>query len=728
MDYFLQLHFYGCSSSSNNKQSTSPSEKEDQTQQTSKSGATGYSSDEGELAEYVAPELVDGVGKKLLAIYMVGSDLEENGEAGTTDLYELIDGYYALSEAEQESLDIVVAFGGSNKDGWRGMRIATMAQILADDDADQIFGNGEYSYIAEQAHMGDDSSLELFLQFVKDGYGNHEQKVLTMWDHGSAYGSFGNDSNYDSDGLTMAEMESAFKAVGLEFDIIGYDACLNANFELASMTQNYARYHIGSEELEPGHGWNYEAVVPALAKNDDLQAYGKEIIDDYVKHDSHPYQSDGKTLSMVDLSYYGELKAAVDALATYVDSNLDDEDVKKSVIQSSVKAQQYGKSSRGDAAITIDLKGFSDGVATELAAEGKSDLTQAVNDAYNNYVIYAKEDGTRPNSNGVTIAPPQGYDDYNEDVASSDSWYGMTRSMIDIIADDSTSPTISEQDNEAEVTESDFEYYEAPALKRSSQNSSFLGSLSSFATTKTTNMRATDSVSGTRASFHDSNLASVKTVYGNIIEDDGVNYFASVATHQALKTTKEDEYFTPTWNQKWYIMYYGDSEDESTWLPLEFENEYTNEGVKYRTYSAEIDYMNADKDYSAYPEDDTFDYAKLSITVDENETVTLSSVRPYKIVYQSAEDETGSILYDKASYPLKAGDKIKLLAEYFNMDTFDTEWFYESDVLEITQTPEFELQTLIFENDSGDDLDYYYMMIGTDIGGNWVNTEPAKTK
>lgn len=721
--------FYGCSSSSNNKQSTSPSEKEDQTEQTSKSGAAGYSSDNGELTAYTAPALIDGTGKKLMAIYMVGSDLEENGQAGTNDLYELIDGYYDLSEAQRESLDIVVAFGGSNKDGWRGMRIATMAQILADDDTDQIFGNGEYSYVAEKAHMGDESSLSLFLNFVKDGYGNHTQKILTMWDHGSAYGSFGNDSNYDSDGLTMAEMDGAFKASGLQFDIIGYDACLNANFELAAITQNYASYHIGSEELEPGHGWNYKAVVSALATNSDLEAYGKEIIDDYVKHDSHPYKSDGKTLSMVKLSHYGELKDAVDELASYVDSKLDSEDVRKSVIQSSVKAQQYGKSSRGDQAITIDLKGFSDGIAPELAAEGKSDLTQAVNDAYNKYVIYAKEDGTRPNSNGVTIAPPQGYDDYNEDVASSDAWYGMTRSMIDIIADDSTSPTISEQDNEAEATEGDFEYYdEAPALNRSASSSSFLGTLSSFATTKATNMRATDPVSGTRASFHDSNLASVKTVYGNIIEDGGTNYFASVATLQALKTTKADEYFTPTWNQEWYIMYYGDSESESTWLPLEFENSYTSDGVKYRTYSAEIDYMNADKDYSAYPEDDKFDYAKLSITVDENETVTLSSVRPYKIVYQSAEDETGSVLYDKASYPLKDGDKIKLLAEYFNMDTFDTEWFYESDVLEITTAPTFELQKLVFENDSGDALDYFYMMIGTDISGNWVNTEPAKAQ
>lgn len=350
-----------------------------------------------------------------------------------------------------------MAFGGSEKNGWKGMHIATMAQLLKDSE-DEVFGNlaaNAYAHYSPKAHMGDDTSLKLFLTYLYDGYGNDAQKVLTMWDHGSAYGSFGNDSNFAGDGLTMAEMDKAFGSVDLYFDIIGYDACLNANFELASMTKKYADYHIGSEELEPGHGWNYTAVIESFAKNSDLTVYGKEIIDNYVKHASHPYKSDGKTLSMVDLYYYDELKTAVDGLATYVNSKLSDENIKKAVIQSSVKAQQYGKSSRGDKAITIDLKGFSDAMASRLAADGKSNLTQAINTAYSNYVLYAKEDGTRPNSNGITIAPPEGYDDYTQNVSSSAPWYAMTRSMINIISGDSSAPTISEQDSNAQTAVSD---------------------------------------------------------------------------------------------------------------------------------------------------------------------------------------------------------------------------------------------------------------------------------
>jgi len=39
-------------------------------------GNPGYSDDHGTLAPYTQPELVSGAGKKLLAVYMVGSDLE----------------------------------------------------------------------------------------------------------------------------------------------------------------------------------------------------------------------------------------------------------------------------------------------------------------------------------------------------------------------------------------------------------------------------------------------------------------------------------------------------------------------------------------------------------------------------------------------------------------------------------------------------------------------------
>ena len=85
----------------------------------------------------VIPYAIDGAGRKLLAVYMVGSDLEEEDMAGTIDLAELIEGYDRLRGDEVE---VVVAFGGANKDGWRGMKFADVRQ-LQDDLEDGEFGN-----------------------------------------------------------------------------------------------------------------------------------------------------------------------------------------------------------------------------------------------------------------------------------------------------------------------------------------------------------------------------------------------------------------------------------------------------------------------------------------------------------------------------------------------------------------------------------------------------------
>ena len=111
------------------------------------------------MSPYVKPEEIDGAGRKLLAIYMVGSDLEENDFAGTKDLYELLEGFAALPDAQ--TVEVIVAFGGARTDGWEGMKLANIDQLWADAQDGQ-FGNetgaDAYLYQADGAHMGDESS------------------------------------------------------------------------------------------------------------------------------------------------------------------------------------------------------------------------------------------------------------------------------------------------------------------------------------------------------------------------------------------------------------------------------------------------------------------------------------------------------------------------------------------------------------------------------------------
>ena len=81
------------------------------------------------------------------------------------------------------------------------------------------------------------------------------------------------------DFLDNLELKRVFDGLD-KIDIIGFDACLMGMMEVAYQLKEHAEIVVGSEELEPGKGWDYEAIVSYLVKyptatNEDIS---KEII------------------------------------------------------------------------------------------------------------------------------------------------------------------------------------------------------------------------------------------------------------------------------------------------------------------------------------------------------------------------------------------------------------------------------------------------------------------
>ena len=150
---------------------------------------------------------------------MIGSDLEDGkgpsreGLAGTDDFKELIEGYESLPEDHE--VEVIVAFGGANKDGWRGMKFADIYQIREDYYEDGEFGNetwaDAYLYQDDSANMDDENSLFEFLDYLSVEYPNFERRFLTFWDHGNSYKGFGGDTNVGNDILSMDEITRAFQ-------------------------------------------------------------------------------------------------------------------------------------------------------------------------------------------------------------------------------------------------------------------------------------------------------------------------------------------------------------------------------------------------------------------------------------------------------------------------------------------------------------------------------------
>ena len=71
-------------------------------------------------------------------------------------------------------------------------------------------------------------------------------------------------TNYEAHGVVKA----AFARAGTKrkFDLIFSDTCLNGMVEVVDQFKSYASVIVGSEELEPGDGWDYERFIGLMAK------------------------------------------------------------------------------------------------------------------------------------------------------------------------------------------------------------------------------------------------------------------------------------------------------------------------------------------------------------------------------------------------------------------------------------------------------------------------------
>jgi hypothetical protein len=143
-----------------------------------------------------------------------------------------------------------------------------------------------------EVDMGRSDTLADFLEWgVKAAPAEHY--AVVFWDHGAAWPQFGVDFSHNYNGLNLPELLTGLDQ-GLEagellgpFDVVGFDACLMATWEVAVSLEGRARYLLASEEVEPGHGWDHHSV--ATLKNEPtpeafgramLQGYGQQAVDE----------------------------------------------------------------------------------------------------------------------------------------------------------------------------------------------------------------------------------------------------------------------------------------------------------------------------------------------------------------------------------------------------------------------------------------------------------------
>lgn len=350
-----------------------------------------------------APVFHAGDGSWAVYWYLCGSDLETNGGFATTDLSEM------MEVQLPENVNVVIQTGG--------------AAVWQNDQMDPeklqrwLYNSEGLQLIEEQdtANMGDAQTLYEFLAFANENY-PADKVAVTFWNHGGgSVSGAAFDELHGLDSLDLAEMYQAFDAVWPAdaehpaLELVGFDTCLMATVDVASTFQNFAKYLVASEEVEPGNGWLYSGWLGALAENTDMDgaALGTAICDTYYQGCEAVGTQDQTTLSVTDLSKLNPLLEAYESFGQEaLAAAAEDPGFFAELGRAAARSENYGGNTREQGYTNmVDLGHLARQTAWMLPS------AQRVCDALTDCVIYQVGGPYRAEATGLSC-----YYSYNGDV------------------------------------------------------------------------------------------------------------------------------------------------------------------------------------------------------------------------------------------------------------------------------------------------------------------------
>lgn len=182
-----------------------------------------------------------------------------------------------------------------------------------------------YGDDGDELNMGREETLRDFVAFCKATYPS-DHTALVLWDHGSGWAppltgtatpgtkAIAIDDTSEGDALSIKAVAGALAGQGV--DVLGFDACLMAQVEVAWELRGSARYMVASQGVEPASGWDYTGLLNrfvALADGDRTpEAWALCATESYMGTARGDLDL---TLSVVDLHALFPLGEAVNALA-----------------------------------------------------------------------------------------------------------------------------------------------------------------------------------------------------------------------------------------------------------------------------------------------------------------------------------------------------------------------------------------------------------------------------
>jgi hypothetical protein len=138
-----------------------------------------------------------------------------------------------------------------------------------------------------------------------------------------------------------------------KLDVLGFDACLMAMAQASYAFRNSVNVMIGSEELEPGEGWQYSAWLEPLTQNSALNGadVAKAVVESYKRRYGDVNLT---TLSALDLARAEQIATSISLLGSEMSSQLTSE--RGAIAKARGAITPYGQAAR--LSTSIDLEFF----------------------------------------------------------------------------------------------------------------------------------------------------------------------------------------------------------------------------------------------------------------------------------------------------------------------------------------------------------------------------------
>ncbi|MDD5266647.1 MAG: clostripain-related cysteine peptidase [Methylococcales bacterium] len=190
---------------------------------------------------------------------------------------------------------------------------------------------------------------------------------------------FDDGTGHSLDTIELARVVGAIaEAIGQPLELLGMDACLMGNLEVAYEVRHAVRYLVASEELVPGHSWPYPEIFGALRANPDLGGaeFAKLAVDRYLSfYIANPPAGGDVTKVALDLGRITELAHGLDALGVSLLANIDSEADILWKAQTTTLQRETRKGSRRDNKFNYHLWDLGT-VARQLLAESQENTVK----------------------------------------------------------------------------------------------------------------------------------------------------------------------------------------------------------------------------------------------------------------------------------------------------------------------------------------------------------------